>query len=265
MMDEKDKNASFFLFHFSISQLEINGRIVSVISEAVGGTNVDNCPHACIKKPCGPFAQCIPNMDNYECQCSPLNVQCNKAEELTSQQIDALRLNQRMQSTSTTKLTMATATPLVPFNDVSTNNVRTTIHLVERLQQTTKDAVVTQAAASSTKPMVDATTTSNNNNNYYYDNYNGENMATEKVNIDYDDNADDANDANDASDDGEVDDTDDDVDTDYDNDNVNYNDEYYYNESNQSTKNDDDDGTDDEIDKMKRGEGIVFRIIKRSN
>lgn len=72
------------------AQLEINGRSLSIISEAVGGTNVDNCPHACIKKPCGPFAECIPNFDNYECQCSPTNFQCNKAEELTSQQIDAM-------------------------------------------------------------------------------------------------------------------------------------------------------------------------------
>lgn len=84
-------------------QLEINGRSLSIISEAVGGTNVDNCPHACIKKPCGPFAECIPNFESYECQCNPTNVQCNKAEELTSQQIDAM-VKQHQTTTTTTPL-----------------------------------------------------------------------------------------------------------------------------------------------------------------
>lgn len=61
----------------------MNGRSIAIISEAVGGTNVDNCPHSCATKPCGPLANCLPNLDSYECQCNPSNIQCNKAEELT--------------------------------------------------------------------------------------------------------------------------------------------------------------------------------------
>lgn len=77
-----------FYFFFSIAnmKLEINGRSVSIISEAVGGTNVDNCPHACTMKPCGVLAQCVPNLESYECQCNPSNLQCNQAEELSVQQ-----------------------------------------------------------------------------------------------------------------------------------------------------------------------------------
>lgn len=110
-----------FIFRFLIrySQLEINGRSLSIISEAVGGTNVDNCPHACIKKPCGPFAECIPNFENYECQCNPSNVQCNKAEELTSQQIDAM-VKQHQKPTTTTTTTTAIPQDNRQFGFVST-------------------------------------------------------------------------------------------------------------------------------------------------
>lgn len=69
-------------------QVEINNRPISVISEALGGSNVDNCPHACVARPCGPLAECIPNLESYECQCNPKNTQCNKAEELTSDQLN---------------------------------------------------------------------------------------------------------------------------------------------------------------------------------
>lgn len=68
-----------------IQKFVINERPIAIISEALGGTNVDNCPHACVARPCGPFAQCIPNLENYECECNPQynNVQlCNKAEEV---------------------------------------------------------------------------------------------------------------------------------------------------------------------------------------
>lgn len=65
--------------------MEINGRQLSIISEALGGTNVDNCPHACVARPCGPLAKCVPILENYECQCNPSSsIQCNKAEELPS-------------------------------------------------------------------------------------------------------------------------------------------------------------------------------------
>lgn len=60
----------------------MNGRSVSIISEALGGSNIDNCPHACLAKPCGPLAKCVPSLESYECQCNPQNEQCNKAEEI---------------------------------------------------------------------------------------------------------------------------------------------------------------------------------------
>lgn len=83
-----------FLIHF-IHQVEINGRSLSIISEALGGSNIDNCPHACLAKPCGPLAQCVPSMESYECKCNPSNEQCNKAEEIPINFIERriLRLN----------------------------------------------------------------------------------------------------------------------------------------------------------------------------
>lgn len=54
----------------------------------MGGSNVDNCPHACVARPCGPLAKCIPNLESYECQCNPLNAQCNRAEEVSVSQIE---------------------------------------------------------------------------------------------------------------------------------------------------------------------------------
>ncbi|CAD7077010.1 unnamed protein product [Hermetia illucens] len=75
-----DQQASFV---GCIQKVDINGRTLSIISEALGGTNVDNCPHACVARPCGPLAECIPLMDNYECRCSPFNSLCNKAEEVS--------------------------------------------------------------------------------------------------------------------------------------------------------------------------------------
>uniref|UniRef100_A0A336M7N9 CSON011653 protein n=1 Tax=Culicoides sonorensis TaxID=179676 RepID=A0A336M7N9_CULSO len=68
-----------------IQKFVINEKPISIISEALGGSNVDNCPHACVARPCGAFAQCIPNLENYECQCNPNNNNaqlCNKAEEV---------------------------------------------------------------------------------------------------------------------------------------------------------------------------------------
>ncbi|KXJ81537.1 hypothetical protein RP20_CCG019018 [Aedes albopictus] len=69
-------------------KVDINDRTISIISEALGGSNVENCPHACVARPCGPLAKCVPNLDSYECQCNPQNKQCNKAEELPSEVIE---------------------------------------------------------------------------------------------------------------------------------------------------------------------------------
>lgn len=91
--------------------MEINGRSVSIISEAVGGTNVDNCPHACSTKPCGPLAQCIPNLENYECQCNKTNLQCNKAEELSLPSNNNSSVDERSKSAVVTASAPITATP----------------------------------------------------------------------------------------------------------------------------------------------------------
>ncbi|XP_058834768.1 pikachurin isoform X2 [Topomyia yanbarensis] len=83
-MSLRDKGS----FAGCVQKVDINDRTISIISEALGGSNVENCPHACVARPCGPLAKCIPNLDSYECQCNPLNKQCNKAEELPSEVIE---------------------------------------------------------------------------------------------------------------------------------------------------------------------------------
>ncbi|XP_050098392.1 uncharacterized protein LOC126579122 isoform X2 [Anopheles aquasalis] len=83
-MSLRDKGA----FAGCIQKIDINDRTISIISEALGGSNVENCPHACVARPCGPLAKCVPNLDTYECQCNPQNQQCNKAEELPSEVIE---------------------------------------------------------------------------------------------------------------------------------------------------------------------------------
>ncbi|XP_052873580.1 uncharacterized protein LOC128278894 [Anopheles cruzii] len=83
-MSLRDKGA----FAGCIQKVDINDRTISIISEALGGSNVENCPHACVARPCGPLAKCVPNLDTYECQCNPQNQQCNKAEELPSEVIE---------------------------------------------------------------------------------------------------------------------------------------------------------------------------------
>ena len=84
-----------------IQKIEVNNKQIAIISEALGGSNVDNCPHACIARPCGPLASCIPNMDSYECQCNPQNAQCNKAEELSSDEIEEHKSTTKMATTTT--------------------------------------------------------------------------------------------------------------------------------------------------------------------
>lgn len=48
---------------------------------------MDNCPHACVARPCGALAKCVPNLENYECECNPSNEQCNKAEEVSAEEL----------------------------------------------------------------------------------------------------------------------------------------------------------------------------------
>ena len=49
----------------------INGRTVSILAEALGGANVDNCPHPCVARPCGEDGECVPEMDYFTCRCKP--------------------------------------------------------------------------------------------------------------------------------------------------------------------------------------------------
>ncbi|KAL1398383.1 hypothetical protein pipiens_000214 [Culex pipiens pipiens] len=84
-MSLRDKGS----FAGCVQKVDINDRTIAIISEALGGSNVENCPHACVARPCGPLAKCVPNLDSYECQCNPQNKQCNKAEELPPEVIEA--------------------------------------------------------------------------------------------------------------------------------------------------------------------------------
>lgn len=34
----------------------------------MGGLNIGNCPHACAARPCGPLAECLPQMEDYQCR-----------------------------------------------------------------------------------------------------------------------------------------------------------------------------------------------------
>lgn len=63
-------------------QIDVNGHSLGIVAEALGGSNIGNCPHACVARPCGPLAECVPQMESYECRCSIYNERCNKAAEV---------------------------------------------------------------------------------------------------------------------------------------------------------------------------------------
>ncbi|XP_052892968.1 uncharacterized protein LOC128300810 [Anopheles moucheti] len=96
-----------------IQKVDINDRTIAIISEALGGSNVENCPHACVARPCGPLAKCVPNLDTYECQCNPQNRQCNKAEELPSEVIERQQrlLKRKQQEQSDAHRAMSALSP----------------------------------------------------------------------------------------------------------------------------------------------------------
>lgn len=54
-----------------IQKVAINGRTVPILAEALGGANVDNCPHPCVARPCGEDGECIPQLDYFTCRCKP--------------------------------------------------------------------------------------------------------------------------------------------------------------------------------------------------
>ncbi|KAI8127505.1 Pikachurin, partial [Lucilia cuprina] len=79
------KNKPFFMG--CIQRIEINGHSLAIVSEALGGSNIGNCPHACVARPCGPLAECVPQMESYECRCSAYNAQCNKEAEVSIEEL----------------------------------------------------------------------------------------------------------------------------------------------------------------------------------
>ncbi|KAH8258019.1 hypothetical protein KR038_004423 [Drosophila bunnanda] len=85
-----------FCLHFALRsfvrhlQIEINGHSLGIVAEALGGSNIGNCPHACVARPCGPLAECVPQMETYECRCSIHNERCNKAAEVPPEQLPEL-------------------------------------------------------------------------------------------------------------------------------------------------------------------------------
>ena len=63
---------NFFSVCVCSLQVEINGRLLSLTEEAIGGVNVDNCDvHACSVRPCSNGGRCIPLKQSYNCICQP--------------------------------------------------------------------------------------------------------------------------------------------------------------------------------------------------
>ncbi|XP_019866819.1 pikachurin [Aethina tumida] len=54
-----------------VQKVQINGRLVAILAEALGGANVDNCPHPCVARPCGEDGECVPQLDYFTCRCKP--------------------------------------------------------------------------------------------------------------------------------------------------------------------------------------------------
>ncbi|XP_054739354.1 uncharacterized protein LOC129245297 [Anastrepha obliqua] len=82
-----------------IQKIDINGHSLSIISEALGGTNIGNCPHACVARPCGPLAECIPQMESYECRCNAFHSQCNRAPEVAMEKSQINRAKKKDKDT----------------------------------------------------------------------------------------------------------------------------------------------------------------------
>ncbi|CAH0550075.1 unnamed protein product [Brassicogethes aeneus] len=54
-----------------VQKVQINGRQIAILAEALGGANVDNCPHPCVARPCGEDGECVPQLDYFTCRCKP--------------------------------------------------------------------------------------------------------------------------------------------------------------------------------------------------
>lgn len=83
---------------------------MDLTSEATGGSNVDDCPHACTTEPCGSLARCKPNFDSYECVCNQFNDQCRK-ELLTTIATTTTTTTMTPTTTATTSTEPSTKQP----------------------------------------------------------------------------------------------------------------------------------------------------------
>ncbi|KAJ9575876.1 hypothetical protein L9F63_007255, partial [Diploptera punctata] len=53
-----------------IQKVVINNQPLQILAAALGGVNVDNCPHPCVTRPCGDEGRCVPEMDYFTCECA---------------------------------------------------------------------------------------------------------------------------------------------------------------------------------------------------
>nr|CAD7264494.1 unnamed protein product [Timema shepardi] len=54
-----------------IQKVVINNQPLQILAGALGGVNVDNCPHPCVARPCGERGHCVPQLDYFTCSCGP--------------------------------------------------------------------------------------------------------------------------------------------------------------------------------------------------
>ena len=70
--DMKDVSRDAFLtqsFSGCVQKVVLNGRVLNLLSEALFGVNVADCPHPCSSGPCQRGGRCQPALDSYTCHC----------------------------------------------------------------------------------------------------------------------------------------------------------------------------------------------------
>jgi len=70
-IDTKLGSRTIRVFNFEhFLQVVINNQPLQILAAALGGVNVDNCPHPCVTRPCGDEGRCVPEMDYFTCECA---------------------------------------------------------------------------------------------------------------------------------------------------------------------------------------------------